>query len=334
MNKLIKKAGAIVLSAAITLSSVCAYASNDNISLSVNNIDIKLTNNIFMLDDHIMIPVRSFMEFYDYLVSWNEQTNAITLLRADTEITLNPGSDVVSINGVEKKLSHNIVVINGVSYAPVSFVKEIENTNIIWEADKNKVSLLSDGLYTGGGIVGAPGASLGGSSNNIPKGSIVYFDFADADMLNGPYDGINTQDEGFYYGTKGDTLAHSTENGADGKEGYITTDGYTHVFYSDSQFFEKYGDSGKYEVKFKARKRNGTNGNVHLRFSDYVQIDDSYKGENGVAKNFSFDLTSEWKECKFTVDVKKYDDSSGIVCVRFIRADIGIDIDDFTITKK
>ena len=160
MKKLIKNVTAIALSSLIALTSVGAFATTDNISLSVNNMDIQLKNNIFMMDDHIMIPVRSFMEYYDYIVDWNNETGEIILLKGDNEIVLKPGSGRIVKNGEVTEVSRSVTELNGVSYAPVSIIKAVADTNVIWEADKNKLSLLSDELYTSRGI-GSVGGNVG-----------------------------------------------------------------------------------------------------------------------------------------------------------------------------
>lgn len=171
MKKLLKSV-AIVLCLLFAMQSNVILAATDNISLSVNNMDIQLKNNIFMMEDQIMIPVRSFMEYYEYIVQWNGKTNEITLLKGDDEIVLKPGSSTVFKNGEVSELSRSVVSLNGVSYAPVSLIKAVADTHVIWEADLCKLSLLSDELYTSRGI-GTPVSGMGTSSKEDTDNLLV-----------------------------------------------------------------------------------------------------------------------------------------------------------------
>lgn len=93
-------------------------------------------------DDIEMYPLRLIAESLGAEVTWEASKNSVLIKRWDREILLNPASNKVVINGVEKKISYNVEIKDSRIYVPAEFIIETIGARIVLNETTQAINLI------------------------------------------------------------------------------------------------------------------------------------------------------------------------------------------------
>lgn len=102
-----------------------------------------------LINDRTMVPMRKIFEDVGAKVSWDEKTQTVTAIRTvsdnygidTTTVKLTIGSNIITVNGVEKTMDIAPVIIEGRTLVPVRFISEALGAKVDWLADKRVVKI-------------------------------------------------------------------------------------------------------------------------------------------------------------------------------------------------
>lgn len=127
------KKGLILSITAIMLSMtmIPAYAKNDSsIKIVVKN-EVALSANPYILDDQVMIPIRSFAESQGCDVLWNRANKEVTILKQGKVLyKIKNNSDIAYLEGKKYKLKNPAVSVGGRTFIEAEFLNYAHKVNI------------------------------------------------------------------------------------------------------------------------------------------------------------------------------------------------------------
>lgn len=91
----------------------------------------------------VMVPLRGVFEKMGAVVSWNSETQSITLINGTNIINLRIKSLIATINNKEEKLDTAPFIINGRTMVPLRFVSENLNAKVNWIAATKTVEIVT-----------------------------------------------------------------------------------------------------------------------------------------------------------------------------------------------
>lgn len=151
----------IFLVAVFLLVKVTAYADNivecdvTNFDITVNGEVKELDSSIISLNDRTYLPVRSISELLELYVVWNDDLRRIEIsdigrisknsttgqvVNTDT-VTAYKTDMKIKIDGYEKKLENDIIVVNDLSYLPVRELAELLGFEVTWDSERNVIGI-------------------------------------------------------------------------------------------------------------------------------------------------------------------------------------------------
>ena len=86
-----------------------------------------------------LVPVRAVTEVYGATVSWDEETQTVTITKDETVIVLQIGSLKALVNGEEKELEVSPVIYKGRTLIPIRFVAEAFDLTVDWDNDSRTI---------------------------------------------------------------------------------------------------------------------------------------------------------------------------------------------------
>ncbi|PKM94194.1 MAG: hypothetical protein CVU84_12085 [Firmicutes bacterium HGW-Firmicutes-1] len=88
-----------------------------------------------------MYPLRLIAENLGAEVSWDNTRKCVVILYMNGEISLTPDTKIVTINGVDKKLSYNIDNKNSRIYVPTDFISQILGARVSLDSKTKTMSI-------------------------------------------------------------------------------------------------------------------------------------------------------------------------------------------------
>lgn len=147
-KKLLK---ASLLASCITISLFNINIFAESIPTYLDNQKIELSNDVFIENDKVMVPLRAICEHLDYNVYWDNGIRKIYVCRigqipwVSFEID---SSEVETLYG-EKTIELPPKIIEGRTYLPLSALIEVLNDNILWDCDSKTIHIGKNPKYTG-----------------------------------------------------------------------------------------------------------------------------------------------------------------------------------------
>jgi len=92
-------------------------------------------------DGRTMVPIRYIAEPLGMSVSWRQETQTVTLIREDMNISFVLGNNTAIVNGRQVKLDVPAYAENGRTYIPLRFVSEEMGAEVAWDGDKRLVTV-------------------------------------------------------------------------------------------------------------------------------------------------------------------------------------------------
>jgi hypothetical protein len=138
-----KKIAALLLCFTLLMSSmVIAQESKSNISVTLNGSQLSFDVDPFIDDSNrTMVEARGISEALGAEISWDSDTQTVTILKGDSILKLVIGQSTYTINGITSTMDTAAIVINGRTMVPVRFVSEALGQDVAWDSDNNSVVL-------------------------------------------------------------------------------------------------------------------------------------------------------------------------------------------------
>ncbi|MFJ7732128.1 stalk domain-containing protein [Lysinibacillus sp. NPDC097231] len=114
------------------------------ITINVDGVQLKLDQPPVMIQGRVMLPLRAIFEALDATVDWNQKSQTVTAIKADTTVVLKIKSKVATINNQSVTLDVPAQILRGRTMVPVRFVSEALGQNVDWNSRDQIVTIKSD----------------------------------------------------------------------------------------------------------------------------------------------------------------------------------------------
>lgn len=115
-----------------------------NVEVKVGGKEIAFEGALPYIDssNRTMVPVRFIVEEFGATVEWDAVLREVHIFSGTDTITLKIDSDIIRVNGIEKKMDTKAVILNDRTYVPLRFVTENLGKEIIWERNAAGVMVI------------------------------------------------------------------------------------------------------------------------------------------------------------------------------------------------
>lgn len=142
MRKLIS----ILMVMIIALSAVAfAAAENSKVTVTLDGQEIAFPDAQPFIDkrDRTLVPIRFVSEAMGAEVSWDNDTQTVTIIKGRDTITYTIGSFKAFLNGVMQSFDTVGVLLEDRTFVPLRFISEMLNCDVAWIAETNTVAITS-----------------------------------------------------------------------------------------------------------------------------------------------------------------------------------------------
>ena len=125
---------------------IWSYSYKDNsaalgIKVTIDGVQQTYPQSPIILNDRVMIPMRSIFESLGATISWNENTQTVTARKGKTVISMTIGAPVAYKGATIIPLDQPAVIINDRSMVPVRFVGEALGCRVNWVSETRTVEI-------------------------------------------------------------------------------------------------------------------------------------------------------------------------------------------------
>ena len=92
----------------------------------------------------ILVPLREVFESLGAEVTWNEPAQSIDIVKDDTHISVQLGSNNVKINNQTKIVPSTLKVINGSTFVPLRFIRDTLGAEVLWAQANMRIDINYD----------------------------------------------------------------------------------------------------------------------------------------------------------------------------------------------
>lgn len=132
-----------VLIGLLSLSGGCASAVAQPIRVVLDGQAISFDVEPQMVQDRVMVPMRTIFESLGMNVSWEETFQTITAVKKKNVISMQVGSTVVTKNGTELENDAAPIVVGGRTLVPIRILGESLGLTVSWDEETAQVTLSS-----------------------------------------------------------------------------------------------------------------------------------------------------------------------------------------------
>lgn len=93
------------------------------------------------VNGHILVPVKKIFENFGAALTWDESIQSLTARNAATSVTLKIGSYNALVNGKMRSLDEPVQIVDGQTFAPLSFAIEAFGCEVNWDKEKQLVKI-------------------------------------------------------------------------------------------------------------------------------------------------------------------------------------------------
>lgn len=109
--------------------------------ITVNNNLIKFDAPAYIKGGVTLVPLRAISEELGAQVSWNEETNTVTITKDDKVIEITGNSTTVMVNGTPVEISNPAEVTCGRTYLPLRFLSEALDFTVTWDEENEIIDI-------------------------------------------------------------------------------------------------------------------------------------------------------------------------------------------------
>ncbi|MGE7023576.1 stalk domain-containing protein [Solibacillus cecembensis] len=123
-------------------------AKSSGISINVNGSDIPSNDSPIIYNGTTFVPLNVLQDALNISLSWDNSSKTLTAVKGDKSGLLIIDNPIATINiGDEKstlKLTHPPMIINNRVMAPVRFISELFDAEILWDANTQTISIKTE----------------------------------------------------------------------------------------------------------------------------------------------------------------------------------------------
>lgn len=116
---------------------------DDEIDIFVKNgaLDFSKYDNVLpeIENDRTLVPIRAVIEAFNADILWESATSTITITSGDTVIKMQPGNNIITINGVETELECAPKLVRDRTLVPIRIIAEALHMNVEWDEDSKTI---------------------------------------------------------------------------------------------------------------------------------------------------------------------------------------------------
>lgn len=122
-----------------SLSIIRLTADKDLIKVSVDGDYLSFDQPPVLANERTLVPFRAIFEKLGASVDWNGETQTVTAVKGETEITLKIGESAIYVNGEKKQLDVASQIVNDRTLVPVRAISESLDCEVGWDGDTKTV---------------------------------------------------------------------------------------------------------------------------------------------------------------------------------------------------
>ena len=119
--------------------TVTAFATDDEICVYLDGIEIEFDVKPQVINGRTMVPIRAIFEKMGAHVSWNADTNTAVCTKDSTIVKMTVNSNLIYINDAATTMDTTPVVVTGRTLAPARYVAEAFGATVKWVEEHNAV---------------------------------------------------------------------------------------------------------------------------------------------------------------------------------------------------
>lgn len=94
-------------------------------------------------NDRTMLPIRFIVEALGGTVTWNADTQTVSIVKGDTQIEIYIGQSFALVNGSPVELDAPAYIANGRTYLPLRFVAENMGATVTWNGETQTITIIA-----------------------------------------------------------------------------------------------------------------------------------------------------------------------------------------------
>lgn len=198
---------------AIFLEILTVLAAEQPIEVIIDGVRQRYDQPPILVNNRVLVPLRGIFEAIGAQIEWDDVTSTVTATKDGTVIKLTIGEKSASINGMDKVLDQESLLINSRTMVPVRFVSEALKCEVDWEENTQTVVILtqkSQGKSIADNVSESDLSVSNTSSTDVSSGNILDQNFNEVSDGNVPV--------GWTISTNGGTVCVEEQKAAsDGK---------------------------------------------------------------------------------------------------------------------
>lgn len=136
------------MSLLLNLAVVNIHAQNA-IGVKVNGISVNFKNAKVIMDSNYrtLVPVREFCEAIGAQVKWYPAQKQVNIKKEETTVVLGINQKIMMVNGEERLLDTEAVIIGNKTYVPLRSITEAFNQKVEWKDSSQTVNVIVKPVY-------------------------------------------------------------------------------------------------------------------------------------------------------------------------------------------
>lgn len=122
-----------------SLSIIRLTADKDLIKVSVDGDYLSFDQPPVLANERTLVPFRAIFEKLGANVDWSGETQTVTAVKGETEITLKIGESAIYVNGEKKELDVALQIVNDRTLVPVRAISESLGCEVGWDGNTKTV---------------------------------------------------------------------------------------------------------------------------------------------------------------------------------------------------
>ncbi len=118
------------------------------ITVNINGIQKSFSQKPFIINGSTIVPIRELSEALGATVSWEGNTQTVTILKNDITISLQIGKETAYVNEQKYILNVSPQLLNNTTIAPLRFVSESLGAGIEWNGETYSIDIHTEATET------------------------------------------------------------------------------------------------------------------------------------------------------------------------------------------
>ncbi len=114
-----------------------------NICVYLDDTPILFTDEPFIENNRVLVPLRGILEVLGYRVHWQEETQTVLATGESVEISLRINETVATVNGKTVAIDAPAKIKNNRTFVPLRFLSEYSGAEVVWNPSDFSVSIYS-----------------------------------------------------------------------------------------------------------------------------------------------------------------------------------------------